>query len=123
MTHLTSLDMWLGSTLACGMLDVSAKKQTIGRSSIEAKYRSLANTVAEITWICKVFCDSGFPLSKIPTLWCDNISAISLASNPVFHATTKHLEIDYHYIKELVLANLIKVLYVCSQDQLVDIYT
>ena len=105
------------------MLDVSAKKQTVARSSTEADYRSLADTVAEITCICKVFCDNGFLLSKIPTLWCDNISAISLASNLVFHATTKHVEINYHYIKELVRANLIKVLYVCSQDELADIHT
>ena len=38
-------------------------------------------------------------LSKVPDLWCDDISAISLASNPVFHAHTKHVEIDYHYIR------------------------
>ncbi|KAM1863488.1 hypothetical protein ACFX14_003826 [Malus domestica] len=63
------------------------------------------------------------PHSQVPTLWCDNISAISLDSNPVFHARTKHVEIDYHYIRELVLANLIKVNFVCSQDQLADIHT
>ncbi|RXH88317.1 hypothetical protein DVH24_042388 [Malus domestica] len=53
----------------------------------------------------------------------NNSNPISLASNPVFHARTKHVEIDYHYIRELVLANLIKVHFVCSQDQLADIHT
>ncbi|KAB2608862.1 hypothetical protein D8674_012030 [Pyrus ussuriensis x Pyrus communis] len=102
----------------------SAKKQpTVARSSTEAEYRSLAHTAAEITWICKVFKDLGLHLPHVPSLWCDNLSAISLASNPVFHARTKHIELDYHYIRELVLANLLKVQYVCSQDQLADIHT
>ncbi|KAM1069966.1 hypothetical protein ACFX15_001756 [Malus domestica] len=113
-------NIFLGSNL----ISLSAKKQaTVARSSTEAEYRSLAHTAAELTWICKIFRDLGFPLSQTPTLWCDNISAISLASNPVFHARTKHVEIDYHYIRELVLANLIKVHFVCSQDQLADIHT
>ncbi|KAB2615774.1 hypothetical protein D8674_022362 [Pyrus ussuriensis x Pyrus communis] len=102
----------------------SAKKQsTVARSSTEAEYRSLAHTAAEVTWICKVLKDFGFPLSHKPTIWCDNISTLSLASNPVFHARTKHIEIDYHYIRELVLANLVEVKYVCSQDQIADIHT
>ncbi|KAM1666352.1 hypothetical protein ACFX14_045629 [Malus domestica] len=110
--------------LGPNLISWNAKKQpTVARSSTEAEYRALAHTAAEITWICKVFSDIHFPLSTVPTLWCDNISAISLASNPVFHARTKHVEVDYHYIRELVLAHLIKVLYVCSQDQLADIHT
>lgn len=110
--------------LGTNLVSWSAKKQsTVARSSTEAEYRSLAHTAAEVTWICKVLKDFGFPISHKPTLWCDNISAISLASNPVFHARTKHVEIDYHYIRELVLAHLVEVKYVCSQSQIADIHT
>ncbi|KAM1171421.1 hypothetical protein ACFX2G_022146 [Malus domestica] len=106
------------------LISWSAKKQaTVARSSTEAEYRSLALTAAELTWICKIFKDITFPLSHTPTLWCDNVSAISLASNPVFHARTKHVEIDYHYIRELVLAGLVKVLYVSTDHQIADIHT
>ncbi|KAM1941804.1 hypothetical protein ACFX13_029341 [Malus domestica] len=112
--------VYLGSNL----ISWSAKKQqTVARSSTEAEYRSLALTAAEITWICKIFKDLTFPLSHPPTLWCDNVSAISLASNHVFHARTKHIEIDYHYIRELVLAGLITVLYVNTEHQIADIHT
>ena len=112
--------VYLGSNL----INWSAKKQpTVARSSTEAEYRSLALTAAELTWICKIFKDITFPLSHAPTLWCDNVSAISLASNPVFHARTKHVEVDYHYIRELVLANLVNVLYVTSENQIADIHT
>ncbi|TQD91353.1 hypothetical protein C1H46_023032 [Malus baccata] len=112
--------VFLGSNL----VSWNAKKQpTVARSSTEVEYRSLAHTAAEVTCICKVFRDFGFSFSDNPTIWCDNICAISLASNPVFHVRTKHVEIDYHYIRELVLANLVKVQYVCSQDQIADIHT
>ncbi|KAM1362553.1 hypothetical protein ACFX2H_027358 [Malus domestica] len=106
------------------LISWSAKKQsTIAHSSTEAEYRSHAHTAAEITWIYKIFRDLDFSLSQVPNLWCDNIYAISLAFNPVFHARTKHIEIDYHYIRELVLANLLTVQFVCNQDQLADIHT
>ncbi|CAB4277930.1 unnamed protein product [Prunus armeniaca] len=80
--------VFLGSNL----VSWSAKKQpTVARSSTEAEYRSLAYTAAEVTWICKVFRDFGFSSSVKPTIWCDNISAISLASNPVFNAISNSL--------------------------------
>ncbi|KAM1674306.1 hypothetical protein ACFX15_039401 [Malus domestica] len=105
--------IFLGSCL----VSLSAKKQhTVARSSTEAEYRSLAHTLAEITWICQLLTDIGFQLPSLPQIWCDNVSAIALASNPVFHARTKHVEIDYHYIRELVLAKLLTVQIVCSAD-------
>ncbi|KAL5706290.1 hypothetical protein ACHQM5_024479 [Ranunculus cassubicifolius] len=68
----------------------SAKKhKTISRSSTEAEYRQLAYTAAEISWLRSLFKDLGVTLSP-PTIWCDNISSISLASNPVFHSKMKH---------------------------------
>ncbi|CAN6577393.1 unnamed protein product [Malus baccata var. baccata] len=83
-------------------LDNNAKRQPIvARSSTEAEYCSLANTVAEFTWICKLLVDIAYKSPFIPQLWCDNVSALSLAKNPLFHACTKHVELDYHYIREM----------------------
>ena len=112
--------IFLGSSL----ISWSAKKQpTVARSSTEAEYRSLANTAAELTWIGKLLTDIGYISPTIPQLWCDNLSAISLAKNPLFHARTKHVELDYHYIREKVLAKAVSVHYVCTQNQLADICT
>ena len=58
-----------------------------------------------------------------PILYCDNISAISLASNPLYHARTKHVEVDYHFIREKVVRGDIQVHFVGSIDQLPDIFT
>lgn len=95
----------------------------MARSSTEVEYRSLANTIAEITWLCKLLVDVGVILPCLPKLWCDNISTISLAKNPLFHARTKHVEIDYHCIGKKVLSYAVTVHFVCSQDQIADICT
>lgn len=61
---------------------------------------------------------------KIPlTIYCDNISAIALTSNLVFHARTKHIEVNYHFIREKILQGDIQVRFVSSMDQLADVIT
>lgn len=101
----------------------SAKKQaTVARSSTEAEYRCLAYTTVEISWLCILLRDLCILLHHVPLIWCDNISAISLASNPVFHARTKHVEVDYHYIREQVVRNDLAVKFVQSKDQIADIF-
>lgn len=56
-------------------------------------------------------------------MWCDSSLAIALASNPVFHARTKHIETDYHFIREKVLINEISLRHVSSEAQVADIFT
>ena len=101
----------------------SKKQSTVSRSSTEAEYRSLATTTADLYWIRQLLCDLHVPLKTSPTLWCDNVSAISLAHNPVFHARTKHIEIDYHFVQEKVLRKDISICYISSNNQLADILT
>ncbi|XXG62615.1 hypothetical protein AAC387_Pa05g0940 [Persea americana] len=62
-------------------------------------------------------------MSQTPIIWCGNVGAISLASNPIFHARTKHMEVDYHYIREKVLRKELIVHLISTVDQLVDIFT
>ncbi|KAM0963906.1 hypothetical protein ACFX2A_023337 [Malus domestica] len=110
--------------LGLNLISWSAKKQNIvARSSIEVEYRSLANTVAKITWVCKILQDISFPLLKTHAIFCDNKSAFALAFNLVFHARTKHVEIDYHYIRENVLSGHVIVHHVASLYQVADIFT
>lgn len=102
----------------------SSKKQpTVSRSSTEAEYRALASCVAKLCWIRMLLKDFGVFLHSPPALWCDNIFAFAIASNPVFHARTKNIEVDYHFVCEKVLYNDLQVKFVSFHDQLVDILT
>lgn len=62
-------------------------------------------------------------LSYVPVLWCDNVSAIALFANLVFHSCTMHLEVDYHYVCEKVLHKDLSVGFVSGKDNLADIFT
>jgi hypothetical protein len=101
----------------------SKKQHTISRSSTEAEYRALAITAAELAWIRQLLCDIHILLLLPPLIHCDNISAISLASNPVFHSRMKHLQIDYHFVRERVIMGDLLVQHVSSSDQFADILT
>ena len=102
----------------------STKKQlTVSRSSTEAEYRALASASAELCWLRTLVKDLGLYLSDPPILWCDNVSALAIASNPVFHARTKHIEVDFHFIRERVLRKDLAVKFVSTNDQLADIFT
>jgi regulatory protein YycH of two-component signal transduction system YycFG len=57
------------------------------------------------------------------TLWCDNLGAMALASNLVYHAQTKHIEVDYHFIMEKVLNKDISLQFIFTHDQPVDLFT
>lgn len=91
-------------------------------SSTKAEYCILATTCAELFWIQYLLLELQVPLSQLPTLWCDNIGATFLASNPMFHACTKHVEIDYHFVRECVTSNQLFV-HLCSNDQTEDVMT
>ena len=102
----------------------SAKKQAIVfRSSTKVEYRTLASSTAELCWICMLLRDLGIFLPHPPLLWCDNVSALAIASNPVFHACTKHIKVDYHFVKERVLKHDLHVKFISFHDQLADIFT
>ncbi len=56
-------------------------------------------------------------------IYCDNISSILLANNPVYHARTKHIEVHYHFIREKILTREIKLIHVSTENQVDDIFT
>ncbi|KAM0961728.1 hypothetical protein ACFX2A_021434 [Malus domestica] len=101
-----------------------AKKQnSVSRSSTEAEYKALAHTAADLAWVRNVLKDLRVQLSALPVLYCDNMSAIALSANPVFHSRIKHLDTDYHFIRERVQKNDLEVVYVPTADQTADVLT
>ncbi|KAK9912717.1 hypothetical protein M0R45_036566 [Rubus argutus] len=106
------------------LISWSAKKQSsVSRSSTEAEYRALALSVAEVLWLCYLFRDLKVFLSQPPAFYCDNISAIALAANPVFHNRTKHVDVDFHFIREPLATNSMRLHPISSAANVADIFT
>ncbi|WVZ00757.1 hypothetical protein V8G54_026826, partial [Vigna mungo] len=92
----------------------SKKQPTVSRSSSEAEYRALTQTVCEIQWLTQLISELHLHLSHPATIFYGNHSAIKIATNQVFHEHTKHIEIDCHLIREKVQQGIVKLL-LCIQ--------
>ncbi|XP_019229121.1 PREDICTED: uncharacterized protein LOC109210201 [Nicotiana attenuata] len=113
---------WVGCTAP--RRSTSAKKQpTVARSSIEAEYRALATATAEATWLQFLLRDLGIFLKTPMLAKCDNIGAIHLAHNLVYHSRTMHVAFDYHFIREKVDQGNLIVSHVHTSQQLAELFT
>ncbi|PKI67820.1 hypothetical protein CRG98_011793 [Punica granatum] len=101
----------------------SKKQRTIARSSTESAYKSLANATAEILWLQSLLRELEVSQCHPPTIWCDNISTIYLTTNHIFHVRTKHIEIDYHFVRERFMRKQLSIRFINSDDQLDDALT
>jgi hypothetical protein len=114
------LSIFLGPNL----ISWSSKKQTtVSRSSTEAEYRSLAMATTELLWINSLLSELGIKCNSLPVMWCDNLGVTFLAANLVFHARTKHIKIDFHFIRDQISKQKLAVKFICYADQIGDIFT
>ncbi|GJY48365.1 ribonuclease H-like domain-containing protein [Tanacetum coccineum] len=106
------------------LLSWSAKRQhTISRSSAEAEYRGVANVVAETAWVRNLLRELHYPFMTATLVYYDNVSAVYMSANPVQHQRTKHIEIDIHFVRDIVTAGHVRILHVPSRFQYADIFT
>ena len=94
----------------------TCKQQIVARSSTEAEYQAFADATSKFIWICSLFHELRLPLSATRILWCDNLGATYLAANLFFHARTKHVEIDYHFVREQVKSQHLCIVHLSAKD-------
>ncbi|PWA59587.1 homogeneously-staining region [Artemisia annua] len=116
----TGYAIFLGN---CLISWISKKQLVVSRSSTEAEYRALADCTCEITWLKCLLQDLTVKIPQPVSILCDNESAIALASNPVHHARTKHIEIDCHFVRDKIKANQILPSYIPTKYQAADVLT
>ncbi|KAK6124940.1 hypothetical protein DH2020_041315 [Rehmannia glutinosa] len=100
----------------------SKKQNCVSLSTAEAEYISAAFCCTQLLWMKQTLADYKCSFESVP-IFCDNISAINIAQNPVHHNRTKHIEIRHHFLRNCVSKRKIEISFVPSQDQLADIYT
>jgi hypothetical protein len=78
----------------------SKKQQVVAHSSAKAEYHAMASASCELIWLKNLLADLDFGSHTPMILFCDNQAVMHIASNPVFHERTKHLEVDCYYIRQ-----------------------
>lgn len=101
----------------------SRKQRSVAKSSTEAEYKAVALAASEVLWLSSLLRELSVTSPEPPVIYCDNIGATYLCSNPVFHTRMKHIAIDFHFVRERVQRGQLKVSHVSSSDQLADSLT
>ena len=110
--------------LAGGPISWRSKLQpTVALSSTEAEYRAITEAGQELLWLRRMMGYYGFHDSNPTILKSDNMGAIHLSSKSVFHGRTKHIEIQHHWIREVVENGDLKLTHCPTNDTTADILT
>ena len=102
---------------------LSRKQTVVATSTTDAEYVAAHDCAKEIVWTRRLLADIGCSQQEPTTLFCDNAAAQKLIDNPVYHRRTKHIDVKFHYTRDLVKNSELEVAHVCSELQLADIFT
>lgn len=108
-------------TLASGVINASSKRQhSVTLSSTKAEYVTYCQATKKAVWLRLLLKKLGHPQLGPTTLSCDNNSAILLANNPEFHARTKHIDIQIHWIRKIVKTGQVFLEWIPGTEQVAD---
>ena len=110
---------YMGNNLVSQM---SKKQNSISLSTAEAKYIAAGSCCTQLLWMQKLLFNYRIHQEYL-TIYCDNTNAINIAKNPVQHSQTKHIEIQHHFIWELVEDGTLTLEFIHIDDQKVDLLT
>lgn len=109
--------------LADGIFSWNSRAQrTVALSSTEAEYMSLSDTSRQLVWIKALLSELDINMGPIP-LCGDNQGSIFMASNPVQERRIKHIDIRYHYIREVVQQRQVELFFINGADNPADMFT
>lgn len=101
----------------------STKQRTISSSTTEAEYIAQCQALKQLVWAGRWLQQLGFREGRPIELWCDNQGAIALIKNLKHHSCTKHIDVQYHYIREVIEDGLVQISYVPTAEMAADILT
>ena len=118
-----SLTAWFIQLAGSPISWKTQKQDTVSRSSTEAEHKAMGDTVSELLWLRELLTTLGVDCSSTIPLYCDNMSAIHLSKNPVYHERTKHVAKEYHFIRDEIVRGVVYPRHVPTTHQLADILT
>ncbi|CAN1170171.1 Retrovirus-related Pol polyprotein from transposon RE1 [Linum perenne] len=127
--HVGCLDTRRSTSGWCVMLGDSCvalrckKPDRVSKSSTEAEYCSMSDICSEIVWLTRLVDELVGVPTRSAALFAYNTSAIQIAMNPEFHDRTKHFETHVHFIRELIVDEVVQLYHIRTEDQVVDLLT
>ncbi|KAK2407959.1 putative mitochondrial protein [Trifolium repens] len=101
----------------------SKKQQVVTLSTTEAEFIAAANSACQAIWLRRILEELHFHQDRPTVIHCDNSSTIKLSKNPVLHGRSKHIDVRFHFLRDLVTDKTIDLVYCQSEDRVADIMT
>jgi hypothetical protein len=101
---------------------LSQRQKCVAVSTTEAEFVAASEATKELIWLQRLLCELT-NLKDIPVLYVDNLSAVKLVKNPVFHKRSKHIDVRYYFVREKYEEGLINVEHIAGELQEADILT
>ena len=92
-------------------------------SSSEAEYMAVTSSACQATWLRKILADFGQKQVGATNIFCDKKSAIAISRNPAFHSRTKHIDVHYHFIRDLTMKGAVQLKHCGTNQQVADVLT
>jgi hypothetical protein len=102
---------------------LSKKQPIVTLSTTEAEFVAAAGCASQAVWMRRVLENLGLAQKECTTIWCDNSSTIKLSKNPVMHGRSKHIDVRFHFLRDLVNDGIIQLLHCRTQEQIADLMT
>ena len=110
--------------IGTGVVSWSSKKQpVVTLSTTEAEFIAAASCACQGVWLRRILEKLGHDQSQSTVIYCDNSSAIKLSRNPVLHGRSKHIDVRFHFLRELTRDGVVELVHCNTQEQVADIMT
>ncbi|KAL9369366.1 hypothetical protein Peur_040565 [Populus x canadensis] len=110
--------------LGTGAVSWSSKKQPIVTlSTTEAEFVAAASCACQAIWLRRILEEIQFKQQGATSIYCDNSSTIKLSRNLVLHGRSKHIDVKYHFLRDLAKDEVINLIFCRSEDQVANIFT
>ena len=102
----------------------SSKKQpVVSLSTTEAEFIAATESSCQAVWLRRILETVGRNQINPTVIYCDNSSTIKLSRNPVLHRRSKHIDVRFHFLRELTRNGTVELLHYSSQEQVADVLT
>ena len=101
----------------------SRKQPIVSLSTIEAEFIAATSCACQAIWIRRILEKLSHTQSNCTTVFCDNSSTIKLSKNPVMHGRSKHIDVRFHFLRDLTKEGVVELVHCGTQDQIADVMT
>ena len=100
---------------------VSRKQPVVSLSTIEAEFIAATSCACQAVWMRRILEKLSHTQGNCTIMFCDNSSTIKLSKNPMMHGRSKHIDVRFHFLRDLTKEEVVELVHCGTQDQIANV--